>query len=279
MIISYSEVFKWDTCKKQYAYRFLDGLKPLEETEAMTTGTKGHKLLQNYYTYLSEGKSKEKAHRLTTESAMKLLSGAFYDRPLLTAWTCVDNYIRNTEMTAEAVLIENRFLFPASKLSDNPLLADVEIGFTPDVVFKRQGGFYDVEDAKFVGRAWSESKLNHFLQAKLYQIMLREMGYNVSRSVVRFFNTQTGKDSAVTAVLKPGEDKSIITDFTAAIVEIVKARQVPLDLREYTFRRTMNYTACGFCAFERPCAMEARGLDVSQTLKTGYVKSDYDYSR
>jgi hypothetical protein len=275
MIISYSGVLKWDTCKKQYHYGFVQNIRTITESLALTTGLKGHKLLQNYYTYLSQGFTKEEAHKKTTQSAMELMSADKLNDGLLIAWTLVDNFIRDTEIMAEAVLIENRFLFPASKLFDHPLLADVQIGFTPDVVFKRTGDFYDVEDAKFVGRAWSESKLNHFKQAKLYQIMLTRMGYNVSRSIVRFFNTKTGKSNAITSVLKPGEEESIITDFTAALIELVKAHTEP----DFIFRRTMDYNTCSFCPFERPCALEARGLDSTQSLNTEFVRSTYDYTR
>lgn len=277
MIISYSEVFKWDTCQRQYFYRFVKQLRPLEESEPMTTGTKGHKLLQNFYTFLGEGVSLEKAHQLTTQSAMALLNKDKFDKPLLVAWTLVDNYIREIKSVPDAVIVEQRFLFPVAEFTDLELLKDVQIGFTPDVVFRRTGDFYDVEDAKFVGRAWSESKVNHFLQAKLYQIMLRKMGYNVSRSMIRFFNTQTGKVKAVPAELRSGEEKTIINDFVSAVKEVVTYRNQSLEEKELS-RRTMNYTACQFCAFDYPCMLEARGQSAEQVFATQFVKSDYDYT-
>jgi len=279
LIVSYSEVFKWDTCQRQYWYRFGMGLKPLEESNAMQIGTKGHKLLQDFYNLIAEGKEKHEAHILTARSAAKILSKT--DTPdftLLKAWTMVDNYIRENEFTPNAILVENRFLFPASLLSDDPIFEGVQIGFTPDVVFQRPGNKLDVEDAKFVGRAWSKSKLNRFQQAKLYQIFLKVMGYNVTRSVVRFFNLATGKITVQNYGLLEAEEKIIIRDFLAGIKEVVTYRRLPLEVRQEA-RRTTNYTACQFCAFEFPCTLEAEGKDASKTFKYQYMKSDYDYSR
>jgi len=66
-IISYSEVFKWDTCPRQYWYRFGLGLRPQNESGAIDTGVKGHKLLQHFYNLLELGHSKDEAVRLTQQ--------------------------------------------------------------------------------------------------------------------------------------------------------------------------------------------------------------------
>jgi CRISPR/Cas system-associated exonuclease Cas4 (RecB family) len=278
-IVSYSEIYKLQTCKRQYYYRFDLGLKPVEESGPIATGVKGHKLLENFYRYLAEGKSKEEAHALTTKSADKLLNKQIlFDSTILPAWLLVDNYIRETEFTAETILIENRFLYPASKLSDDPIFADVQIGFTPDVVLKRKGDFIDVEDYKFVQRAWSKSKINRYQQSKIYQILLTRMGYNVSRSIIRFFNVQTAKITEQPYILGPQEEETIIRDFMAGAKEVLKFKLDPNRIPDQS-PRTMCYTACQFCAFEFPCTLEAEGKDASKTLQNLYVRNDYDYNR
>ncbi len=276
MIISYSELVKWDTCPRQYYYSFVKGLQPLEMPEPMMLGINGHKLLQNFYTFMGEGYPKEEAQRLTTKSSEKLLQNNKYDLPLLKAWTLVDNYIRATEFKSEAIIVENRYLFPLSQLSDHPLVQDVQIGFTPDVVFQRQGGFCDVEDAKFVGRAWAESKLKHFVQAKIYQILLKRMGYNVSRSTVRFFNTQTAQIKSHNAELKFGEEATIIQDLISAVVEVVHYKNDAFRLANT--RRTTNNNMCQGCAFDFPCTLEGQGKDASRTFDSLFRKKDYDYN-
>jgi hypothetical protein len=279
MIISFSEVYKWDSCQRQYYYNFTLGLQPLEVSDPINTGVKGHRLLQSFYEAYRTGITKEEARQRTSESATALIGKASIAdvKALLKSWSLVDNYIRDTDFKSEAVLVENRFLFPASKLTDDPELADVQIGFTPDVVFERKSGFVDVEDAKFVGKAWSKSKLNRFPQAKLYQIFLKRMGYNVSRTTVRFFNTTTNQITAQHYFLGVDEEQSLIHDFIAGIKEVYRFR-IQTDEQKELARRTMNYTTCQFCRYEEPCTLQAEGQDATRVFKYQYVKSDYDYS-
>lgn len=277
LIVSFSEISKWDTCKLQYYYSFVLGYRPSEESEAISNGIIGHDLLQSFYESMKQGNSKEEAIETVHHKAKIHLDRAkknLNSKSLLTAWTLVDNYIRDTDFTSEAFLVENRFLIPVEMLTGNPFFKDVQIGFTPDIVFKRQGDFYDVEDSKFVGRAWSKNKLDMFPQAKLYQIFLRRMGYNVSRSGVRFFNVATGKTAVSYEQLSSLEEDVLIESFLGAVAEVVEYRNNP-----YTLRRTFNYSTCQYCAFVTPCSMEAQGKDASKTFKYFFIKSAYDYTK
>lgn len=276
-IVSYSEIYKFQTCKRQYYYKHILGRTPLEMGDAPSTGTKGHKLLQHFYEFLSEGKNKEEALLLVTERATKdMLAEGFADSQLLKAWTLVDNYIRANEFTSEAVLIENRFLIPASILDNDPMLEDVQIGFTPDVVFKRKGDFYDVEDYKFIQRAWPNKKIDRLPQIKLYQIFLEHMGYDISRTILRFFNVTTGKLSHKAYTLNDAEREILTRDFMAGVKDVVQYKT------GNTFDkapRTMNYGACQFCDYDFVCGLEAEGKDATKTLNSQYKDNTYDYTR
>jgi len=277
-IVSFSEVVKWQTCQREYYYNYELNLRPNEESMAITTGVKGHKLLQNFYEYMGAGESKEQALKLVTQNANNLIRGEPFTSQLAlsTAWTLVSNYIEETEFTAEAILIENRFLLPASLLSADPVLDDVQIGFTPDVVFRRKGDMIDVEDAKFVGRAWSQKKLNRFPQLKLYQIFLEHMNYEISRTLLRFFNVTTGKITTKPYITTKEEKKILIRDFLSGIKEVLTYReQTPFS--KSLAPRTMNCNACQFCYFEEPCTLEAEGKNASNTLRYQYKESSYDY--
>jgi hypothetical protein len=278
-IVSYSEVFKWQTCQRQYYYRFILGLAPIEESAPILTGIKGHKLLQYFYELIRSGKPKSEAHLLTTQHAKKIMDEEkIIDISLLRAWTLVDNYIRDNDFTSEALLIENRFLLPVSTLTDDPDLQHVSIGFTPDVVFQRKGNKIDVEDSKFIQRKWSKSKLERFPQTKLYQIFLEKMGYNISRSLIRFFNVTTAEISIQPYTLTKIEANTLIHDFLCGVKEVVRYKEGP-SLFLNNAPRTMNYTACQFCAFEFPCTLEAEGKDATKTFKNLYTMSQYDYNR
>jgi hypothetical protein len=278
-IVSFSEVYKWQTCRRQYYYNYVLDRRPIEMSEAVTTGIKGHRLLQVFHEFLRDGKTKEEALKLTQEYATELIRGAgFSSKDLLLAWTLVDNYIRATDFTAEAVLVENRFLLPASALDTDPALSHVLIGFTPDVVFERKGDKLDVEDYKFIQRAWPKSKVNRFPQLKLYQIFLGKMNYEISRSILRFFNVKTGIITAQNYILSPEEAKTLTQDFMEGVRELIQYKDGPVHVKEMA-PRTMNYGACQFCAFEYPCSLQAEGKSADKTLENMYVKSDYDYTK
>ncbi len=280
IIVSYSELAKWDTCPRQYSYMFDLGLRPIEESAAISTGVKGHKLLQAFYTAMQNGSTKKEALKLVQDKANKIKEEEGIAGELLKSWGLVHKFIQETEFNSKVLLVENRFLFPASKLSDDPIFDNVQIGFTPDVVFERSGGFIDVEDAKFIGRAWSQSKLDRFTQAKLYEIFLENMGYKVSRSGIRFFNTTTGKISVNYDTTTERERENVIYDFMEGFREIVQYKLAcEVWAERPMLRRTANYSTCQYCAFSFPCGLEAKGKDASRTLNSQYVKSTYDYSK
>ncbi len=279
MIISYSELFKFQTCERQYYYNFDQKLRPVKINDPMDTGIKGHKLLEYFYKLLQEGKTPEEACTVVLAMANKLITSENgVDYNLLKAWTLVDNYIRATDFVANAVMVEQRFLVPASEFSSDPIFNDVQIGFTPDLVLERTGKMLDVEDYKFVGRRWSNAKIDRYQQSKLYQIFLKRMGYNVTRTTLRFFNVTTAEMTKKDYVLGPAEEATIIHDFMEGARRVVEYRNSSAFIRGMA-PRTMNYTACDFCPFVFPCGLQAQGKDATQTLKTQYQKSDYDYSK
>jgi hypothetical protein len=277
MIISYSELSRFDTCDRQYYYNFILGFQPVDASEAIDTGTKGHKLLQIFYTELQNGKTKEEALATVVKKANEeIFATGLPNSRMVTAWILVENYIKDNEFKTEAVLVENRFLFPFSMLDDDPEYADVQVGFTPDVVFRRAGDFYDVEDFKFVGREWSAKKKERFQQTKLYQLFLRRMGYQVSRSIIRFFNTQTGKISYDAAAMTDAEEAILIRDFVAGVKELVDFKRRSPE-RLALSRRTTNVSTCQYCFYSFPCTLEAQGKSAEKTFKSDYVKREYDY--
>jgi hypothetical protein len=64
----------------------------------------------------------------------------------------------------------------------------------------------------------------------------------------------------------------------AGVKDVVRFKTQPEHVFKYT-PRTMNYTTCQGCQFEFPCTLEAEGKDASNTLKSQYKRSTYDYSK
>ncbi len=290
IIISYSELIKWQVCKRQYYYRYpLNRVKEVQ-TAAVDTGVKGHRLLQTFYELLKQGVEKDKALEVVSKQVLQIMSKEkFMDKNVLSAWTLVDNYIKGNNFKANAFLVENRFLVPATKLivkddgirnyqsqEELEFWDNILIGFTPDIVFERLGPRYDVEDSKFIQRAWPEQKINRFSQTKLYQIFLETMGYNVSRSTLRMFNVKTGHITQKNYVMTAVEKETLKHDFLIEVKELVEYKRQS-ELQQSFAPRTMNYTACQFCDYEFVCGLQAAGKDATKTLESMYVTSDYDY--
>ncbi len=281
--VSYSEVTRMDVCAKQYYYRYILGLQPLNETIPIATGKKGHKFLQTFYTLLSQGKTIEEAIKVVEKQALEMMTTqSMLDGSLLKAWTLVKNYMDSYKLSkSESVIVEGRFQVPASRFSDDPVFNGVMIGFTPDLVTQRMGGFCDIEDAKFVGKAWSDAKLDQYQQLRLYEIFLKEMGYNISRTILRFFNTAKDGKGSITEhkyVTNPAERKIILDEFLVAVKRVVEFKRQPLPIIIAQSRRTLDTNTCQFCQFKFPCSLERKGQSAENTLRTEYIKSDYDYN-
>ncbi len=279
MIVSFSEIAKFQTCKRQYNYRFGMGLKPIEESGAISLGIKGHNLLEMFYKLLADGKTKEEALVIIRSYVVEQMKKSFDpDFNALKAWTLVENYINETDFTSSVVYVESAFIIPASSLTDDPFFADVKIGFTPDLVLERKGGWLDIEDYKFTERIWSQKRLNRAMQLRLYQIFLETLGYEVSRTVFRFFNVKTGKIVAHPYIMSATQKKSITADFLDGVRDVVVYRRNLKPTPVNNGARTLNNTACGFCAFEFVCTLEAEGKDASHTIKYQFTKSGYGYA-
>jgi hypothetical protein len=279
VIVSYSETLAWDSCPRQYHYQHDLKIIPVDLSDALSKGIKGHGLLQYFYQGLQDGLPVAEA-----KERVRIKAKQYLDVPglnpemadLLVVWGLVNQFIDTTDFSSyEVAIVENRYLFPLNRFTDDPLLSDVQIGFTPDVVLKRKGGFYTVEDAKFIGRAWSQKKLNRFPQAKLYELFLNDMGYNVTRSSIRFFNTKTNKITVHGESMTPQEGEILKRDFVKTVREIVIYKA---GIHHEQTRRTMNYNNCQYCFFEQPCTAEAQGKDASKIIKHLFKRNDYDYS-
>lgn len=285
VIISYSEIMKYQTCEREYFYGQTLGLQPAESNATIDTGSVGHKLLQKFYECRQQGIVKDDAREILKHEAKSIMDkNKFSIEAILPAWTLVDNYIHNNEFKAKAFLVENRFRLPVTKLlsessyESTHIYHDVEIGFTPDIVFEYADNKLDVEDSKFVQRNWPESKVNRFAQSKIYGILLKHMGYNVTRMSLKQFNVKTAEITEKPYFLTPVAERILIRDFMRGVDQVLAFKLLDPETQAEA-ARTMNYNACQYCSFKFPCDLEAEGKDASKTLKYQYIKRDYDYAK
>ncbi len=278
MIVSYSEVAKYQKCPRQFYYGILKGHRQIEMSDAISVGVFGHTLLQRYFGCIKAGMSHVSSVAAMNDKAKEL--NKTLDFRLLTAWTLVTEYLKKLDFKATALFVENRFLVPASNLTDDPYFKDIEIGLTPDLVIQRTGDFLDVEDFKFTQREWDTTSKQRASQVKIYQLCLESMGYKVTRSRFRFFNTKTGVLSDYSSTMNSLERIHVKQDFLEGVRLVVEAKKLFEAKGEDTYYpRTLNFLECRYCPFKFPCELEFNGKDASNTFKTQYTKRTYDYSK
>src|SRR3990170_3971974 len=269
-IVSFSEAMTFQSCKRQNYYKFGLGLSPVEESNAITTGVNGHKLLEIFYKAMAEGLTKEKA-------IAKMAHSVHHDDlspEMLKPYFLVKNYLTELDLTnIETIFVEKSFKVP---LADR---FDLHVGFTPDLVLLWYGRKLLVEDYKFVGRAWTKNKLSRFSQLNLYNLFLTEAGYEINKAILRFFNITTNKIEY--KLYDPSDDERRILrhDFLKVAIEIQEFKERPVAEQNIFGTRTFNYNTCQYCPFVFPCTLEAQGKDASKTLATQYKENQYGYEQ
>lgn len=262
-VVSYTMVVSWQTCKWEFFYRFGLGLAPAQESNSINIGVHGHKLLENFYRAIQNGMDRKSA-RLAIQHQVAANPPA----ELLKAWVLVDNYIRDElRLDGSVVKCEEPIIAPVAPDFD------LSIGITPDLLWHRTNKWYDLEDYKFIGRAWSDKKKSRYMQLNLYNVILRKLGYPISKGVLRFFNVETGKTSY--KVYEPDQTTldNIFKEFMVSAFEVQEFLNLSIPEQRERATRTLNYNICQFCSYEYPCTLELQGKDASKTLATQYVEN------
>lgn len=272
-VISYSEVTIHQQCTQRYYYHFGLGLKPIEQSAAISTGVDGHKMLERYYKGLRSGKSQESALSSMHNSEERMTGEK------LKAWMLANAYAKDFNSKGQPLMVEEPIVYaPKESLELGVLgLNQLKVGFTPDLVWETKAGHIQVEDYKFVGRAWSKSKLRHYRQLNLYIAFLQELGYKVTEGVLRFFNTTTNQSSSYSFKPSAAELKLLKIDFVREALKIREFRTQPVAEMAEQATRTLNYSICSYCPFNYPCSLEAKGLSAARTFATQYTENDYGY--
>lgn len=265
MIISFSQVYCWQTCKREFYYKYGLGLTPANESNAIAIGVYGHKLLETFYKALQKGATKEEAriaiqsHKLNYETL-----------EMVNAWVLVDNYIRALDLKGSIVQVERAFILPTAM--------DLTIGFTPDLIWDYKDKRLEAEDYKFIGRQWPNNKLARYSQLNLYTTFLERLGYDVKLGTLRFFNVKTMKISKKEYTPSRIVKDRLYEEFIVAALEAAEFLSLPVAEQKDIAIRTINYTVCQWCKFNFPCTLELEGKDASKTFAAEYVENTYGYT-
>lgn len=262
MIISYSEVKSWQDCEYRFYYQYGLGLIPKTEGHAIDAGHAGHSIMKAFYRAIRNGKSKEEAILIARLELDRYTSLHDFNDRAVKAWALAENYISTLSLKGRPILV------------DEPLQLDktseygFKIGFTPDLVWDDR-----VEDYKFISKAWSSNKQDRYSQLDLYAIFLRQLGYDIKRAVLRFFNLQTNKVTKRVVDLNPTKLNRIYSDFIRKATEIRDFKELPVAAQRIEATRTFNESTCNWCKYVLPCIYEVNGQDASRTLSTQFKEN------
>lgn len=273
-VVSYSEVSIFHTCSRRYYYQMGMGLAPNSISPAIETGIEGHALLERFYKSLQAGKTQAAAVKSMHNPDNKMTGEK------LKAWMLANDYASKLNLKEGfPLLVEEKIIHKPNESLDNEYLGldDLMIGFTPDLVWEYKNGRIEVEDYKFVQRAWPENKIAHYRQLPIYMAFLRERGIDVSRAVLRFFNASTNKISY--HIFNPSDEELRIlkSEFIRAALQVKEFKDRPVKEQRELAIRTLNNNTCQYCPFAYPCKLEGQGKSASKTLATQYGASDYGY--
>lgn len=274
-VVSYSEVSIFQYCTRRFYYQFGLGLRPIEQGKAIGTGVEGHTFLERFYKKLQSGATQADALDFMFEHNPKnTISGE-----KLKAYTIASGYARDLKLQGEPWAVEQPVIVkPTEHISHGVLgINDLYIGFTPDLVWEKPNGFLEVEDYKFSGRDWNPKKVSHYRQLNIYNALLREQGHNVSRGILRLFNTTTGQNREIIFDPSIKELTILKSEFVRAALQVKEFKELPITEQREIAIRTLNYQSCGFCPYTFPCSLEAQGKDATRTLETQFTHSDYGY--
>jgi PD-(D/E)XK nuclease superfamily len=238
----------------------------LENSDAIDTGNFGHKLMEIFYRAIATGSTKEEALLRVRHTLPK------HKEPfMIRSWVLVENYVNDLDIKGTAVAIEESFVVETEY--------EFNIGFTPDLIWWYNDKRLDVEDYKFVQRAWSPRKKARYTQLDVYRCLLLKHGLDVRKGILRFFNVTTGQVDLKEYTANPFRLERMYYEFITAAQTVHAFKNLHPEEQEALAIRTLNYNTCQWCDFEYPCNLELDGKSAEKTLQTQFKDLDYGYER
>lgn len=261
MIVSYSEVYTYFTCRRRFYYHTGLGLVS-NAPSPVHRGVFGHKVLEIFYKELAKGKTREEAAKKALDYIPE-----FQSADIIATWALLKQYFNTVNLDGIVIAAEEPMYL---EIDEN-----LTIAFTPDLAWKYyNSNRIDFEDSKFIARKWNNNKTDRFMQLLVYIALARRMGYSVSRGYLRFFNIRTDE---ITHKLFDPSDKEleiVYNEFIKQAREVAEFKSKSIDEMERDAVRTPNYLVCDRCDYLFPCKLQQSGKDASATLETQYSKNE-----
>jgi hypothetical protein len=285
--VSHSEVDSYLLCRRKHYYGYGLSLERISKSQALATGTAGHKILEAFYAHLmslaetAEGQLEN--FDLGLQRAYKMYENiidegyedapnraTLYDMLFHEEW----GYFANEFMVKNGwriLAVEAEFSLVYDKETDS------RYPFVVDLVAEDPQGRWVVIDNKFVYDFYTPGQTDLQPQIPKYIGALRAMNheivygaYNMIRT--RKLKTPTSDTMSYFMILKPNTDRVLNTfmEQLGVAAEIQALKELTIEEQNKRAYRTANKMVCQSCSFKDICSTELIGGNTQLMLKTEY---------
>lgn len=285
--VSHSEVDSYLLCRRKHYYGYGMSLQRLNTSQALATGTAGHRILEAFYAHLMS----------LSDTAEGQLEN--FDLGLQRAYTVYREIMdegyedtNNRAMLHDMLFHEEWGYFPNEFMVRNgwkvlaveaefSLIYDTETEssypFVVDMIVEDPEGRYVVIDHKFVYDFYTPAQTDLQPQIPKYIGALRAMNHEIVYGAYNMIRTRKLKTPARDSmsyfmILKPNTDRVLNTfmEQLGVAAEIQALKELPLEDQNKRAYRTANKMVCQSCSFRDICSTELIGGNTELMLKTEY---------
>ena len=262
LAISHSNAESFNQCEYKFKYATMDKIEPVNQGEALQTGTNGHAFFEAFFKGIKEFMSIEEA-TMAGYLAMQKDNPKISVRvmPLVTKWVN-DMWRDKLENEWEILLVEETHRIELRELGQFP--------YTMDLIIKdKKTGLVYMVDHKFLGQFYSEEVIALMPQMPKY-IAAHESKTNLrfAGAIYNMVSTRVNaKDESLFKLFKfkvsdARKNNAMFEQIETlkSIHEVIEGHRLPV--------RSVNKMNCGHCGFRPLCVAEING----ETAEAEFIK-------
>jgi len=285
--VSHSEVDSYLLCRRKHYYGYGLSLERLSTSQALATGTAGHRILEVFYQTLldlapdAEGqaerfdfaveRAKEEYKNVVSEGYTEAANRAPLEDTLFNedyGYFANEFFVRNGW---KILAVEQEFSLVYDEETDS------RYPFVVDMIVSDPQGNFVVVDHKFVYDFYTPGQTDLQPQIPKYIGALRALNYEIAYGAYNMLRTRkikvpTVEQTSYMMLLKPNTERVLNTfmEQLGVAAEIQALKELELDDQNKRAYRTANKMVCQSCSFKDICSTELVGGNVELMKKTEY---------
>ena len=273
--VSHSEVDSYLLCRRKHYYGYTKSLQRVRESSALAMGSAGHKILEEFYAAILDGKSFDDALKVAHVAADELRSQVEIPANRANIFdTLFDIYFPNEPLVKEGwtiLAVEKQFNLEYDEAQK------LQYPFVVDIIAKSPEGKVVVIDHKFVYDFYTYEASIMQPQIPKYIGALRALNYKVDYGAYNMIRTRKLKEPDAASMVqwldvKPEAQrvKQVFTEQIAVAGEIQQIKELPEDVQDARAYRVANKMVCQSCSFLDICRTELSGGNSKLMIQTEY---------